>query len=392
MDREWHKAFRQWRTKLKEDWSEDATQFASSLGVVRENFSPDRYRRFLDEEVQATLNDAFLDGKDMPEEQLDSAIQYLTWDLSDEEFEQLDNPLPPDVKQVSGSDTIMGCLTAYIDGRNWNRQKSKDAAKRQIERFVEVIGNIKLDLLEKSHAYDYAQALSDQGYAHKTIRSSVSAVSAMLDWSERTRLIKMSPFVNLKLASYGKEAKSYRPFEKEELHSLFRQDMSEQEHLLLSILISTGMRLDEAALMTWERIKEIDHIRCFSLLGQGSEEVIVKNSQSNRLIALPDCLELPKRSAGRMFEYRLDKDGKAENAASKALMKIIRKVTGDDRKVVHSLRGTLKDLLRDAGVTKEVNDFITGHSQGDEAGKYGSGPSLETKYRAVNAVDHPWLR
>ena len=72
-------------------------------------------------------------------------------------------------------------------------------------------------------------------------------------------------------------------------------------------------------------------------------------------------------------------------------MKIIRRVTDDDRKVVHSLRGTLKDLLRDAGVTKEVNDFITGHSQGDEAGKYGSGPSLETKYRAVNAVNHPWL-
>lgn len=56
-----------------------------------------------------------------------------------------------------------------------------------------------------------------------------------------------------------------------------------------------------------------------------------------------------------------------------------------------TLRGTLKDMLRDAGVTREANDFITGHSQGDEAGKYESGPSLETKYRAVNLVEHPWL-
>ena len=63
MDREWQKAFRQWRAELKEEWSEDATEFASSLGVVRENFSPDRYRRFLDEAVQAILNDALMDGK-----------------------------------------------------------------------------------------------------------------------------------------------------------------------------------------------------------------------------------------------------------------------------------------------------------------------------------------
>jgi len=197
--------------------------------------------------------------------------------------------------------------------------------------------------------------------------------------------------VNLKLANYGTAAKSYRPFDKQELHQIFSLDMPAQERTLLSILITTGMRLDEAALLTWERVKEVDGIRYISLFEEGSDAVIVKNSQSNRLVALPDCLTLPETTSGRLFDYRVDKDGKAENAASRALMKVIRQVTDDKMKVVHSLRGTLKDLLRDAGVTKEVNDFITGHSQGDEAGKYGSGPSLETKYKAVNAVDHPWL-
>lgn len=36
-------------------------------------------------------------------------------------------------------------------------------------------------------------------------------------------------------------------------------------------------------------------------------------------------------------------------------------------------------------------EIVAGYTQGDEAGKYGSGPSLETKYRAVNLVEHPWL-
>jgi len=254
------------------------------------------------------------------------------------------------------------------------------------------VGNLKLSDIEKSHAYDYSQAMQDAGYAHKTIRSSVSAVSALLEWCERNRLLKLSPFVNLKLANYGKAAQSYRPMEKQELHQLFQLGMTAQERTLLSLLITTGMRLDEAALLTWERVKEVDGIRYISLMQDGSEAVIVKNTQSNRLIALPDSLTLPERAAGRLFDYRVDNDGKAENAASRALMKIIRQVSKDKMKVVHSLRGTLKDLLRDAGVSKEVNDFITGHSQGGEAGKYGSGPSLETKYKAVNSVEHPWLK
>lgn len=55
-------------------------------------------------------------------------------------------------------------------------------------------------------------------------------------------------------------------------------------------------------------------------------------------------------------------------------MPILRKAVGaDDRKVVHSFRGTFKDMMRDADSTKEINDFIAGHGSGDLAGEYGGG-------------------
>jgi hypothetical protein len=73
-------------------------------------------------------------------------------------------------------------------------------------------------------------------------------------------------------------------------------------------------------------------------------------------------------------------------------MPLVRRVTTNPKKVVHSLRGTLKDKLRDNGVPKEVNDFITGHSSGDVAGTYGSGPSLKVRQAALNSVVHPWLK
>ena len=58
--------------------------------------------------------------------------------------------------------------------------------------------------------------------------------------------------------------------------------------------------------------------------------------------------------------------------------------------MVHSLRGNFKDLMRDANVTKENHDFMTGHGEGDAAGLYGIGPSLKAR-AAFNKASHPWI-
>jgi hypothetical protein len=143
--------------------------------------------------------------------------------------------------------------------------------------------------------------------------------------------------------------------------------------------------------LRWDQVRKEDGIRYFSLIDGENGNVIVKNQGSLRKVPLPDVLELPKRGEGRLFTYSLDADGKAQGDASKRLMKHVRKVTKMKTKAVHSIRGNLKDFLRDADVSKELNDFITGHSSGDVAGKYGSGFSLQKRYEAINSVQHPWL-
>mgnify|MGYP003332231892 CR=1 FL=1 len=82
---------------------------------------------------------------------------------------------------------------------------------------------------------------------------------------------------------------------------------------------------------------------------------------------------------GRLFNYRLDQDGKAQAKASDAVMPYIRNITKNDRKVAHSLRSNFKDLIRDLEIPKELNDFITGRAQGDVAGKYGPGPAMSKR-------------
>lgn len=386
-------------SNLLTEWEHDAAQLANALGVYKEAFEPSRYRKFLDQAAQDVLNDAYFNGKPVSAEALDSAVSYVSWETIDDREWNILNGIEESeqvkIQIINGKThvarTILNALPSYLGGRNWNREATKKGAEGHIRHFAKAVGNLCLDQIEKAHAYDFARALAEEGKANRTIKTSVSSVTSFLTWCEHERLIPTTPFFNLKLSNYGTPSEKYKPLSTDELMALFKLKMPDEDRLILSILISTGMRLDEAALLTWQRIKTVNEIRCFDLTDY-EEAIKIKNKQSLRLVPIPDCIKLPvAKSEGPLFSYRRDEDGKAEGAASKALMRHIRKITTDRRKVVHSLRGTLKDLMRDANIPKELSDFITGHGSKDEGGKYGSGHSLELKKDAVNKISHPWL-
>ncbi|EEW60152.1 putative phage integrase [Ruegeria sp. TrichCH4B] len=300
-----------------------------------------------------------------------------------------DSGLDDTEQETAQESQLSNLLASYMLAKKWDSRKikSKTTAERQIKAFIRSSGNPCVTEVKKSMAYDLARELEAEGKSNSLIRSTISAASAMLTWCELEGTIDANPLVHLNLSDFGTKTKHYRPFEPAQLHSLFAMKMPEQERLLLEILVTTGMRLDEAALLTWDQVKERNGIRYFDL-----SDAIVKNKASARLVALPDCLTLPPQGTGRLFDYTLDADGKASNRASRVLGGLIKKVPNKHKsQVLHSLRGTLKDLLRDAGVSKETNDYITGHSGSDVASTYGSGPSLKVRYEAVNKVRHPWL-
>ena len=60
--------------------------------------------------------------------------------------------------------------------------------------------------------------------------------------------------------------------------------------------------------------------------------------------------------------------------------------------MAHSFRGTLKELLRDEGVSKKISNFYTGHSSGDVAGTSYGGVGVDTRYKEISKERHPWLK
>ncbi|AXI54795.1 hypothetical protein C1J05_10055 [Sulfitobacter sp. JL08] len=279
----------------------------------------------------------------------------------------------------------------FFASKPYDKLKTEMDAKLSVGQFIEFAGDLPVDQIETRTGNRWHDSMS--GLAYKTIKKKSSYISRLLDWSVRKDKIERNPFRDITIDyKLGTPTKHFIPFEQSELHELFALSMPDHLKTLLTTLMVTGCRLDEITLLEWDEVKVKDGIKYFDLT-----KSIVKTTGSKRLVPCPTVIEhlypVVAGKTGQVFpQFKRDADGKAQSPASKALMKYVRKVTPDRQKVVHSLRGNLKDLLRDAGVPEDVNNFITGHSSGDVAGSYGSGPSLKVRADALNSVEHPWLR
>lgn len=292
----------------------------------------------------------------------------------------------------------------YLKDRSGEPAKQHSQRIKACQRVLHYLGDKPIDQYDNIHAAEMAKLMHEEGFSNAQINKMITYGRGLFLYAMKTRnpmtgksYLKSNPWVDLDLAEYGVPQRGWVPFTKEELGELFALGMPRQEYLLFSILITTGMRLDEAALMTWERVTVQEGLLAFSLVPHDvpdGEELKVKNTGSMRYVPVPTVIQplLDRKSSGRLFDYRIDKDGKAENAASKALMKYIREVTAHDRKAVHSLRGNFKDLCRSKNIHKELHDFLTGHGQGDVGGDdYGVGHDLPTRLVALDSIEHPWI-
>jgi len=86
--------------------------------------------------------------------------------------------------------------------------------------------------------------------SRETVTEKIGYVKRMFDHGVCKGWIQSNVFAGLVIdKNLGRSRQSYIPFTNEELIKLFDQEMPTYLRALLSILITSGMRLDEAALL-----------------------------------------------------------------------------------------------------------------------------------------------
>ena len=279
--------------------------------------------------------------------------------------------------------------------RDYDKPDTRRCLKRGVLKFIDLVGDLTLQEIDITTAYTFVdkQLENRPKTSNSVLKDTNWAMGKLFQFLLKRGYVKQNPFAGVSLKNYGVSTQSYLPYSSEELFDIFNHNWEPQERLLLSIMVTTGMRLNEVGTLTWERFNDTEFkgMRYFSLLDTNDEMVAVKNKGSKRLVPLHPDLVLPKKATGRLFNYTIYEDRSCSIAAGKVINRVLNDLVPHRRKTAHSFRSTLKILLRDAGVSKEINDFYTGHSSGDAAGTVYGGVGVEKRYEEISKVKHPWL-
>lgn len=294
-------------------------------------------------------------------------------------------------------------FTTHLESRVKNGSLKRKTMKEWltfVPQFVKTVGNLALSDVQQKHAYDFAKLLESEGKGEKTIKSRVSGVSQLMQFAAVQGLIDRNPLYRLRLKGIGTKSEHQRPLNDEQLSALFNIDgLPIEVRILWAILITTGMRIDEAALLRVDQIR-LEEIPYFDL--RAAE---VKTARSERQVPIPEVIlptihmlkANPSGEGGRLLDYTVNANGKS-NASQKCsrwrakvdLYAMASK--GRGKFTTHSMRGSIKDKLRNAAVPLDVSNDLCGHDDGSVANSYGYGTPLRILKETVDKIDHPYLK
>jgi hypothetical protein len=159
---------------------------------------------------------------------------------------------------------------------------------------------------------------------------------------------------------------------------------------LWALIHHTGAQNAELLSLEIRHIK-VDH-KVPHLVIEATETRSLKDGWRKRVVPLVGkALEVAQRivaqAEGRQFAFLKYAQTNRHDLFSANMMKRLRKHTKDPRHTLYSLRHSLKDALRDAEVSLDLQEAILGHSTGGGSqANYGSGYSLERKQAALLKV------
>lgn len=317
-------------------------------------------------------------------------------------------------------------------------------ARTALSHFTELYGDLRLGQITKSMARGFRDTIAKipknlpnelralpikdllkrnlSGYPLRssgTLNKSVTMLSAIITQSIKEGFMDevegfSNPFANLHFAKndrFGEGRELFEPSELERLFALpfFRDGKrpagggGEAAFWFPLIGLMSGMRLDEIAGLNIGdlRIDEASGTWIFDV--KPNDLRGLKTSSSRRFVPVhPELIRIG------LLAYRQSVEASGQMAAlwpdltqttqrrsqawSKWFGRVLREEAGieDKNKVFHSFRHTFKRMARDAEISEELHDALTGHAGGGGVGRdYGSGTGVKALARAIDRIEAP---
>ena len=264
-------------------------------------------------------------------------------------------------------------------------------ARRAIDIVTSTIGDLPLADYTRDHARAIRDVLSI-GHSTATIRRRLGSISAIFNLGRREFDIQcQNPFEKLAIAQEGLDVTKRLPFTQDELQKISAACLSVDDDIrwIVAIQLATGARLAEIVGLRREDVlldHEVHHIWICPHLPLGRS---LKTPGSERLVPLlgiglwgAERAMATAGSSGWLFpRYAADNNIRATHA-SNTINKWLRETLSIPR-TTHSARHSMKDLLRNSGVSEEMAKALLGHGTRSVADSYGQGFTLQRLKEAL---------
>lgn len=255
-----------------------------------------------------------------------------------------------------------------------------------------------------------------------TVNKIVQVLGGIISRAEREGLLDKvqgyaNPFGKAIRFSVDHHEAARKHFDKADLNAIFSSPVyslnerpaggSEEAAFWLPLIgLLSGMRLDEIAQLRICDLRQDEDTKRWYFDIDRTGERSTKNSSSIRHVPMHHELKriglLRYRQSLLKAGHKLDDplwpavvaEGQRtrSSAWSKWFGRYLRSTCGvaDTAKVFHSFRHTFKRMTRDAGLSEEMHDALTGHANSGSVGRsYGRGFSLRPLAKAMDGVESP---
>ena len=267
----------------------------------------------------------------------------------------------------------------------WTKQRQRTAkVEGEWRKAISEFGLARhVDAISRTDVVEFRDRLLESDKGASTVVKYMSAVRTVLDCAVERGWCDRNVARDVKVAKGGTEREKRLPYEKEHLEAIFNGPVhaqgkrpqggaGEAAYWLPILALYTGARLSELCQLQTEDVRDEQGVWYIEISDRG-EGQSVKTAGSRRNVPLHSDIcerfrEFLQKGNGPIFP------GLNAAAWSKWWGRYARNQLGikDRRYVFHSFRHTFKDLCREADISKEVHDILTGHSSGDVGSSYGT--------------------
>ena len=332
---------------------------------------------------------------------------------------------PEAVKSVATGPALTQVLELWRAERKPSDKALQDRSLA-VRRFQELHDDLAIDAITKTHVREFKDALlqlparlprkiqklplpkilatasgrNRPRLSPGAVIKQLGEIRALLSWAMSNGYVEHNVAAGVTVAKAKNVYEGRTAYDKNDLQVILGdvgrfRDREPAKFWLPLLAAYTGARLSELFQLTVGDVRHRDGVDLISINTESGKRV--KNLSSLREVPLhPELIRCgfleyvsSRRAAG---DDQLFADPKSNNPdeASRQFSKWFtgyRRQLGisDPRKPFHSFRHTFKEACRAAGMTEEVHDALTGHSNGSVGRGYGGVP-LATKAEAINRI------